>query len=48
VLEHLAEITTIDPAAADWAADEMIGLVFGRIAETLSEKLAERSPTLNP
>jgi hypothetical protein len=28
VLEHLAEITAIDPAAAGWAADEVLGLVF--------------------
>src|SRR3954462_61245 len=27
VLEHLAKITAIDPAAAGWAFDEMLGLV---------------------
>jgi hypothetical protein len=30
VLEHLAEITEVDPAAAGWAADEMPGLLVGR------------------
>jgi hypothetical protein len=30
VLEHLAEITAIDPAAADRTADEMPGLLVGR------------------
>jgi len=33
VLEHLSEITAIDPAAAGRAADEMIDLVLGRIAD---------------
>jgi hypothetical protein len=34
VLEHLAEITAIDPAAAGRAPDEMIDLAFGRIAHS--------------
>jgi hypothetical protein len=34
VLEHLAEIAAIDPAIAGRAADEMVGLVCRRVAET--------------
>ena len=37
VLEHLAEITAIDPAAAERPADEMLGLVLGRIADAFSD-----------
>ena len=33
VLENLSEITAIDPATAGRAADEMIDLVLGRIAD---------------
>jgi hypothetical protein len=36
VLEHLAEITAIDPAIAGGAPDEMLGLVLRRIADTLA------------
>jgi hypothetical protein len=34
VLDHLAEIAAIDPAIAGRAADEMVGLVCRRVAET--------------
>jgi hypothetical protein len=34
VLEHLAKIAAIDPAAAARAPDEVLGLALGRIAET--------------
>jgi hypothetical protein len=34
VLEHLAEITAIDPAVARRAPDEVFGLVRRRVAET--------------
>jgi hypothetical protein len=36
VLEHLAEITAVDPAAADQTSEEMLGLVLRRIADTLA------------
>jgi hypothetical protein len=36
VLEHLAEIAAIDPAAAGGAPDEMLGLARWRIADTLA------------
>ncbi len=42
VLEHLAEIAAIDPAIAGRAADEMVGLVCRRVAETLSDVFAAR------
>jgi 7,8-dihydro-6-hydroxymethylpterin-pyrophosphokinase len=37
VLEHLAEITAIDPTAAGRAADEMLGDALGRIAHSSPE-----------
>ena len=37
VPEHLAEITAIDPAAAGWAADEMLGVALWRIAHSSPE-----------
>jgi hypothetical protein len=36
MLEHLAEITTVDPAAAGRAPEEMLGLARWRIADTLA------------
>jgi hypothetical protein len=36
VLEHVAEITAVDPAAARRAPDEMLGLVLRRTADTLA------------
>jgi hypothetical protein len=35
VLEHLAQITAIDPAATGRTADEMLGLTLRRVAEKL-------------
>ena len=40
VLEHLAEIAAIHPAGADWAPDEVLGLICRRIAGTLSDVAA--------
>jgi hypothetical protein len=42
VLEHLAEITAIDPAVARRAPDEVFGLVRRRVAETLPDVFAAR------
>ena len=42
VLDHLAEIAAIDPAIAGRAAEEMVGLVCRRVAETLSDVFAAR------
>jgi hypothetical protein len=39
VLEHLSKIAEAHPAAAGWTADEMIGLVFGRIAGSPADVL---------
>jgi hypothetical protein len=36
VLEHLTEITAVDPAATGRTSDEMLGLVLWRIADTLA------------
>jgi hypothetical protein len=36
VIEHLAEITAVDPAAAGGAPDEMLGLVLRRTADMLA------------
>ena len=36
VIEHLSEITAIDPAAAGGAPDERLGLARWRIADTLA------------
>ena len=33
VLEHLAEITAVDPAATGQTSEEMLGLVLRRIAD---------------
>jgi hypothetical protein len=43
VLENLAKIAAIDPAAAGRATDEMLGLILRRIAEGLSKILAARN-----
>jgi hypothetical protein len=37
VLEHLAEIATIDPAIAGRAPNEVLGFVLRRIAEALPD-----------
>ena len=37
VLEHLAEITAIDPAAAGRAADEMLGVALRRFTHSFPE-----------
>ena len=37
VLEHLAEITAIDPAAAGWASDEILCLALGLMAHSSPE-----------
>jgi len=37
VLEHLAEITAIDPAVAGGAPDEVLGLVVWEIAKRLTD-----------
>ena len=42
VLEHFSKIAEAHPAAAGWAADEMIGLVFGRIAGSAADVFAAR------
>ena len=42
VLEHLAEITAIDPAIAGRTSDEMVGLVLRGIAAELTDVLAAR------
>ena len=36
VLEDLAEIAAVDPAAAGRTSEEMLGLVLRRIADTLA------------
>ena len=42
MLEHLAEITAIDPAIAGRTSDEMVGLVLRGIAAELTDVLAAR------
>jgi hypothetical protein len=42
VLEHLSKIAAINPPAAGWASNEVLGLALGRIAETLSQIFAAR------
>ena len=42
MLEHLAQITAIDPAVASRASDAMLSLVRRRVAETLSDVFAAR------
>jgi hypothetical protein len=42
VLEHLAEITAIDPAVAGGAPDEVLGLVVWEIAKRLTDVLPAR------
>jgi hypothetical protein len=39
VLEHACEVTAIKPSAASRAMDEVLGLVLGRLAETLPRYL---------
>ena len=43
VLEDLREVPTIDPGATGRAADEMLGLLRGRIANTLADVCAPRN-----
>ena len=43
VLEHLAEITAVDPAAAGRAPDEMLGLVLRWIANAFAEEFSARN-----
>jgi hypothetical protein len=40
VLEHLAEIAAVDPAAASGAPDEVLGLILRGIAEKLPDVVA--------
>jgi DNA-directed RNA polymerase subunit F len=42
VLEHLAKIAAVDPAAAGRASDEMLGLTNRRLAELLPQISAAR------
>jgi hypothetical protein len=42
VLQHLTEIAQIDRRAAIRARQEMLGLVLGRLVETLADVLAAR------
>jgi hypothetical protein len=42
VLEHLAEIGAIDPAAAGRAADEVLGLVFRQSAHEGARRWLQR------
>jgi hypothetical protein len=42
VLEHLAEITAIDPATAGRTSDEVFGLVRRRVTEPLPQVSAAR------
>jgi hypothetical protein len=36
----LSEIAAVDPPAAGWATDEVIGLTRGWIAKTLAQELS--------
>jgi hypothetical protein len=40
VLGHLSKIAAVDPPAAGWATDEVIGLTRGWIAKTLAQELS--------
>jgi hypothetical protein len=40
VLEHLVEITAIDPAIAAWTSDEVVGFILCRVADGIAELLA--------
>ena len=42
MLKDLRKVSTIDPAATGLAANEMLGLVLGRIAETPADVFAAR------
>jgi hypothetical protein len=42
VLEDLAQITAIDPAAAAGAFDEMLGLIRGRLSNALANVFPAR------
>jgi hypothetical protein len=42
MLEHLAEIAAIDPAIAGGAPNEMLGLIFRRIADALAQIFSTR------
>jgi hypothetical protein len=42
VLEHLAEITAIDPTAAGRAPNEMLGLIRGRLSDALANVFPAR------
>jgi hypothetical protein len=37
VLEDLSKIAAVDPPVAGWTSDEMLGLIFGWIAQTPSD-----------
>jgi hypothetical protein len=43
VLEHLAEITAIDPAATGWTSDEMLRFVLRWSADALAEAFSARN-----
>jgi hypothetical protein len=38
----LEQVAAINPPAAGWASNEVLGLALGRIAETLSQIFAAR------
>ena len=42
MLQHLREVSTVDPAFAGRAANEMLGLVLKRIADTPTDVFAAR------
>ncbi|MGB9000548.1 MAG: hypothetical protein WCC43_15770 [Pseudolabrys sp.] len=42
MLEHLAEITAIDPTAAGRAPNEMLGLIRGRLSDALANVFPAR------
>jgi len=46
VLEHLAEITAIDPTAAGRAANEVLGLVRRRLSDALADIFTARDAHL--
>lgn len=41
--ENFTQVATVDPAAARCALNEVVGLVSGRIAETLADEYALRN-----
>jgi hypothetical protein len=40
MFEHLAQVSTINPAIAVWAENEMLGLVFRLFAHALPDNFA--------